>query len=287
MVAISTVIINALILSALYALVALGLTLIFSVGGVFNLAHGVNVSLGAFGAWYVAVELGFGIWVGALAAIILPAIFSGLLYRGMIQRIQNQAMTVMTVTLLIELISEYSIREVIGIQSRSVPPLFPGVVRVGGATITINRIATVLITLSLVGLMILVITRTQAGKAVLATSMSDRGSSLVGINKNRIQMYTWITAGILGGIAGLFFGSIRSAQWQLGMEVLVIAFPIVVLGGMGSIRGTLVASLLFGFLTVGITFYSNPSLTGIVPVVIVILILLARPQGLFGRELEV
>jgi len=275
---------NALILSAVFALVSLGLTLIFSVGGIFNLAHGVNVTLGAFSAWYIATVLGYNIWFAAVIAIVVPAAFSVLLYKGMIRRIQEQPMTVMTVTLLVELISEYSIREIIGIQSRSVPALFGGIIHVAGATIAVNQAAAFVITWALIAVMFVVFDRSRLGKAVIATSMSARGAALVGIEKDQIQLYTWIAAGALAGIAGLFFGSLRTADWSMGMNALVIAFPIVVLGGMGSIRGTLIAANFFGFLNVFILSYSDPSLSKIVPIIVLILILLAKPQGLLGRE---
>lgn len=284
MVSLLSVVINALVLSAIFALVALGLTLIFSVAGVFNLAHGVNVTLGAFTAWYVATVLGQSIWLAAVLSILVPAVFSVALYKGMVQAIESRPMTVMTVTLLVELISEYLIRELIGLQSRSVPALVPGVVRFGGATLTVNRIIAFFTAWALVGVLFVVFDRTKQGKAVIATSMSERGSTLVGIDKSRVQLYTWFAAGALAGIAGLFFGSIRTASWDMGLNSLVIAFPIVVLGGMGSIRGTLIAANIFGFLNVFILSYWEPTLARTVPIIALILILLVRPEGLLGRE---
>lgn len=279
--------INATIVSSMYALVAIGLTLIYSVGGVFNLAHGVNVAIGAWLTWYLVSELGISIWIGLLAALAVPAAFSLLLYWGMIRRIEDAPIIVMTVTLLIEIISEYFLRTTVGVQTSAVPQILAGNVDVAGVKVQANLLLAFALSWVLILALFLFIDRTKFGKAIVATSMSQKGPALVGINRDRIFAGTWLVAGMLAGLAGMFFGSYRGANWLIGQSSLFIAFPIVVLGGIGSIRGSVLAAYVIGFIEIGtITFY-DPSMSGVIPFLLLIAILLARPQGLMGRSTEV
>jgi branched-chain amino acid transport system permease protein len=278
---------NALVVSSMYALVAIGLTLIYSVGGIFNLAHGVNVAVGAWLTWYLVAELGLSIWIGIGAAMIVPALFSLAIYWGMIRRIESAPIIIMTVTLLIEIISEYFIRSAIGTQVRAVPQVLTGSVTIAGTDIQANYVLAFVLSWVLIAAVFLFINRTKFGKALIATSMSEKGPALVGINKGRIHAVTWLVAGMLAGLAGLFFGSYQGASWLIGQSALFIAFPIVVLGGIGSIKGSVLAAYIIGFLEIGVVTYYDPSLSGILPFLLLIAILLGRPQGLLGRAQEV
>lgn len=278
---------NALIVSSMYALVAIGLTLIYSVGGVFNLAHGVNVAIGAWATWYIVGELGFSIWAGIVAAILIPGLFSLALYWGMIRRIQDAPIIIMTVTLLIEIISEFFLRSTVGTQSQTVPQVVPGIINIGGTQLQTNLLLVFVLSWILILAVFLFINRTRFGKALMATSMSERGPALVGINKTRVYAGTWLIAGMLAGLAGLFFGSYRSANWLIGQRALILAFPIVVLGGIGSIRGSVLAAYIIGFVEIGVITFFDPRLSGVLPFLLLITILLLRPQGLLGRAQEV
>lgn len=278
-----SVTLNAVMLSAMYALVAIGLTLIYGVAGVFNLAHGVTVTLGAYSAYFVT-SAGYSIWLGLLVAIALPALFNVVLYLGLIRRIEEKAMIVMVVTLLLELNSQFLVRTVIGPESRAVPNLVEASTTVMGLTVQNNRIAAFVVSWVVIGLLLGIIEYTDLGRKIKAVSMSKKGTQLVGIDQRRIYLYTWVIAGVLAGIAGIFFGSLRSASWSIGLDSLLIAFPIVVLGGIGSIRGSIVAAYVLGFINVFMISYVSIRLSGVAPLVVFIAILLVRPQGLFGRE---
>lgn len=278
-----SVTLNAVMLSAMYALVAVGLTLIYGVAGVFNLAHGVTVTLGAYTAYFVT-SAGYSIWLGLLVAIVVPALFNIALYLGLICRIEEKAMIVMVVTLLLELNSQFLVRTVIGPESRAVPNLIEARTTIMGLTVQNNRIAAFVTSWVVIGILLAIIEYTHLGRKIQAVSMSKKGTQLVGIDQRRIYLYTWVIAGVLGGVAGLFFGSLRSASWSIGLDSLLIAFPIVVLGGIGSIRGSIVAAYILGFINVFMISYVSIRLSGVVPLIVFIAILLVRPEGLFGRE---
>ncbi|WP_435076625.1 branched-chain amino acid ABC transporter permease [Halococcus sp. AFM35] len=283
MVDVVNIIINGSVISSLYALVAIGFTMIFGVGGTINLAHGGIITIGAFAAYYVT-SAGFGIWAGVLAAMAIPAVFSVLLYKGFAER-RGDIIIVMILTLLASIVVEEVIRIVEGSQPKAIPALVSGTTEILGSTVQNNLLVVFVVSWVLIGGLFAFVNYTSTGKAILATSMSPRGAALVGIESSRINLYTWAIAGVLAGIAGLFLGSYQTASWAMGREPLILSFSIVVLGGLGSIRGSLIAAYVIGFLEVITTSLINPRLTGLAGLVVLVLVLLVRPEGLFGREL--
>ncbi|EMA55903.1 branched-chain amino acid ABC transporter permease [Halococcus salifodinae] len=284
MVDVANILINGVVISSLYALVAIGFTMIFGVGGTINLAHGAVITIGAFAAYYVTTA-GFGIWAGVFAAIAVPALFSVLLYKGFAERRSDNVIVVMILTLLASIVVEEVIRIVEGSQPRAIPTLVAGNTEILGNAVQNNLLVAVVLSWVLIGGLFAFINYTSTGKAILATSMSPRGAALVGIESDRINLYTWAIAGVLAGLAGLFLGSYQTANWAMGREPLILSFSIVVLGGLGSIRGSLVAAYVIGFLEVITTSAIDPRLSGLAGLVILVLVLLVRPEGLFGREL--
>lgn len=284
MVDVANILINGLVISSLYALVAIGFTMIFGVGGTINLAHGAVITVGSFAAYYVT-NAGYGVWAGLVAAMVVPALFSIGLYKGLAERRQDDIIAVMILTLLASIIVEQIIRIYEGSQPRAIPSLAPGVTEILGNGVQNDLIVTFVLSWVLIGALFAFINYTDTGKAILATSMSPRGASLVGIKSGRINLYTWVIAGVLAGLAGFFLGSYQTASWAMGREPLILSFSIVVLGGLGSIRGSLIAAYVIGFLETITISVINPRLTGVAGLVVLVLVLLVRPEGLFGREL--
>lgn len=292
MVDIFNIFVNAVIIGALYALVATGFTLIFGVGGVLNLAHGASITLGAFGAYYVSSVAGqlsvFGLGfpvIAVLAAIIVPAVFSALLYWGMIERIEDDPIMVMILTLVSAVAIEQVVLSVFGAQPKVLPSIINTQVAIAGIGIEGQRLIVFVLSWMLIGALFAFVNFTETGKAVLATSMSDKGAALVGIDSDRINLLIWVLAGAFAGLAGYFLGSFEGASWAMGRDPLVLSFSIVVLGGIGSIRGSVVGAYLIGFLEVLTVSLIDASLTGLTSLIVLVGVLLVKPEGLFGREL--
>jgi branched-chain amino acid transport system permease protein len=277
--------VNAVMISALWALVAIGFTLIFGVGGVLNLAHGANITIGAFTAYYVTTALGFGIWTGAVAALVVAGLFSAALYAGMIRWVQDEPIMVMILTLVSAIAVEQFFLVVEGTQPKAIAALVPGQVSLAGISVQSNQVLAFFLSWLLIGGLFAAIQYTWTGKAILATSMSAKGAALVGVESDRMYLYTWLLAGMLAGVAGVFLGSFRTASWAMGRQPLILSFSIVVLGGIGSIRGSVVGAYLIGFLEVFTVSYVDSSLSGLASLVVLVAVLLVRPEGLFGREL--
>lgn len=284
MVNVANIIVNGMVISSLYALVAIGFTMIFGVGGTINLAHGAVITVGAFAAYYIT-SAGFGVWAGVLAAMAVPALFCVFLYKGFAERQSDDIIVVMILTLLASIVVEELVRIVEGSQPRTIPTLVSGNTEILGSGVQNNLLVVFVLSWVLIGGLFAFINYTSTGKAILATSMSPRGAALVGIESNRINLYTWAIAGVLAGLAGLFLGSYQTANWAMGREPLILSFSIVVLGGLGSIRGSLIAAYVIGFLEVITTSVIDPRLSGLAGLVVLVAVLLVRPEGLFGREL--
>jgi len=277
--------VNAVMISALYALVAIGFTLIFGVGGVLNLAHGANLTIGAFTAYFVTNAFGLDIWVGLAAALAVAGLFSAAMYAGMIRWVQDEPIMVMILTLVTSIAVEQFFLVTEGTQPKAIASLVPGQASIAGVSVQLNLLLAFVVSWLLIGGLFAAIQFTQTGKAILATSMSTKGASLVGIESDRMYLYTWLLAGALAGIAGVFLASFRTASWTMGREPLILSFSIVVVGGIGSIRGSVVGAYLIGFLEVFTVSYVDSSLSGLASLVVLVAVLLVKPEGLFGREL--
>lgn len=282
MVAISQVVTNWLLISALYALVAVGFTMIFGVGNVINLAHAVTIVLGGFAGVFLTLA-GYPPIIGILIAILVAGAFNLALYLGLIRYIQDRPITVMLVTFLWVLIVEEFFLQAMGNESYAVEPLFEGSLRIFGAGLTINRLFLFGLSWVIIIALFLFVNRTQTGRAILATSMSPKGASMVGIDDVRINLYTWVIAGALAGLAGLFLASFQTAAYDMGIDPLILSFSIVVIGGLGSIKGSVIAAYLIGLFEVATVTFISADLSGLTPLVLLILVLLVRPEGMYGR----
>ncbi|MFC6836078.1 branched-chain amino acid ABC transporter permease [Halomarina ordinaria] len=282
---VASVLVETAIISALYALVAIGFTLIFGVGGVLNLAHGASITVGAYTTYYVTRVFGYGVGVGILAAVAASGLFGAVLYLGLVKRIQDEPILVMITTLVTAVAIEQVVVVLVGTEEKSIPALLRGNADILGTNVQLNMLAVFVLSWVVIAGLFAFVNYTKAGKALLATSMSHKGAALVGIEADRINLMTWVLAGAIAGLAGVFLGSFQTASYAMGQGPLVLSFTIVVLGGIGSIKGSVLGAYLIGFLEIMTIEYISPSLTGLTPLIVLVAVLLAKPEGLFGREL--
>lgn len=278
-------IINSLALSSLYMLIAIGFTLIFGVGGILNLAHAGMITTGAFVAYILVQMYGFPLGVGIIGALAVTAILGVGIYKGLV-RYAESTVLIMVVTLLVTFVLQHLFRVFITRAEITVPFLIEGDVTIMGIGLLYNTIAIFLIAwISVLGLFFM-INNTEKGKAIIAVSMSDKGARLTGIDIERMNVYTWAIGCLMAGFAGLLFASLQTGQWNMGIEPMILAFSIVILGGLGSIKGSVIGAHIIGFAETFTTTFISTTLTGVVPLLILVGVLLIRPQGLFGREVS-
>jgi branched-chain amino acid transport system permease protein len=283
-------IINATFLSALYAIIAIGFTLIFGVGGILNFAHGAFITVGAFGAFLVtnsSALLDLPIWAGLLVGTLAGAAIGAITYVGVIRWVRTRPVTVLILTFVIGFFLIYAIR-ILSVQLLGVNnPLNIPVEPVIGSSDTMNNVFIFATSWLFIGLLIFFVNYTRTGQAIIAVSQSDKGAALVGINAERINLITWTVAGAFAGYAGvLLAGAFGNGSWLMSITPpapLILSFAIVILGGLGSIKGSVVGAYIIGFVE---TFTVNiePQLAGISSLALLLLFLLVKPEGLFGRE---
>lgn len=289
--------INGLALGFIYALVALGYTMVYGILRFINFAHSDVLMLGAFSAYFLAPALqktgspvsivsAFMIVVlAALICAIIGMLIEFLAYRPLRQRPRLTVLiTAIGVSLFIEFTGQH--KAVFGANTKPFPQLLPeGTVQLGNVSMQSNDIIISLVTMLLLAGLWLVIQRTRTGMAMRAVSFNEKAAALMGVNINRIISFTFGLGSALAAIAGIFY-AMRSPGIDplMGMKPGLYAFVAAVIGGIGNLPGAALGGLLLGLLETfagGIPGVSNYR-DGIA-FAILILILLFKPAGLLGR----
>jgi branched-chain amino acid transport system permease protein len=163
-------------------------------------------------------------------------------------------------------------------------PLIGGVVNVLGVRTPINEIMIAVLTWAIIGLLWLLVNRTRTGKALLGASMNPRGVTLVGYELTHLYLLAWGIYGVLAGIAGVLLASFLGVSTANTGQLTASAFSIVVLGGLGSVSGTLIAAYVVGYLETATAYLIAPTLRPIPSLILLVLVVYVRPQGLLGRR---
>jgi branched-chain amino acid transport system permease protein len=279
-----TVGINVLMLGALYALIAVGFTLIFGVGGILNLAHGAFLTIGGYVAFYI-VDAGQNVALAIPIAAVVAGVAGVALYKGVLKKVSDNPVSVLILSLVAGLLVEQVFLILEGGEPKVLPGIVEGSLALGGASVQSNRLLVFIASWVVIGALFYFVNRTKTGQAILATSMSRKGAAIVGIDADRVFTLTWILAAALAGIAGVFLATFQSVNPLMGRNPLLLSFSIVVLGGLGSIRGSIVGAYVISFLDQITVQYIDSQLAGVSGLIVLVAVLILRPEGLFGREL--
>ncbi|RTL72952.1 MAG: branched-chain amino acid ABC transporter permease [Hyphomicrobiales bacterium] len=286
------IIVDGFAISALYALGATGFTLIFGVSGVLNLSHGAIMVSAAVGAWALHDLLAQNAYIGATFGVVLAMIVSLVTYGVIVRPIQvsrsireeEKEIFILTATLLWGIILQEVIAYLFTNNAKSVVPIVDGVVSVLGVRIPANEIFTAIICWLVIGLLWLLVNRTPAGKAVLAASMNPKGVTLLGIELNWIYIAVWAIYGALAGIAGVLLGMFLGVSSYSVGPLTASAFSIVVLGGLGSVTGSLIAAYVVGYIETITAYLISPAYRFIPSLLLLVVVMYVRPYGLLGRR---
>jgi branched-chain amino acid transport system permease protein len=288
--------VSGLSLGAMYALVALGFVAVYRASRVFNFAHGEFLTFGAFvmvAACDAGLPWGLSLLCAVLAAGAVAAAVERVVLRPMVGR---PAFVTIILTLFVGQLLRAAVTLAFGADPRGLPTPWEtmGTVRVGGAQLLVNSLAAVAAgALALLGYWLLV-KRTRLGVAMRAAAQDQEVALALGIPVGRVLGLTWAVAGGLAALAGVFLSLFpRSLDVNLGF-VAMRAFPAVIVGGLDSVPGTVLAALLLGLLEVLAQGYVNPHLGAfghnfhaVFPYVVMVLFLVVRPYGLMGtREVQ-
>lgn len=277
------ILIQGLLLSGLYALIAVGFTMIFSVGRVMNLAYGIYIMLGGY-SYYTAVQLwGMPKAVGLVMAVATGVLFAVLKYQLLVKRLKGDHVAVEISTLILAVVMQSAIILVFNAASKTMWPLIEGVWHVGSVSVTFNIVLATLISWAvLIGLLVF-IERTHLGRAIRAVSMDRKGAVISGIDPDRVNLLTWAISGGLGALAGVFFATYTQLSPGMWVAPLIIAVAVVIVGGIGSIIGSLIVAHVIGFMETITTGLIAAELRGVFTMLLIIGVLLVSPKGLFGK----
>ncbi|WPB85371.1 branched-chain amino acid ABC transporter permease [Sediminicoccus rosea] len=275
-----------LINGAFYALLSLGLAVIFGMLNVINFTHGAQFMMGAFVAWMLLNYLGIGYWGALLLAPLIVGITGVILERTMIARLYKlDHLYGLLLTFGVGLIIEGLFRNEFGSSGMPyrIPPELTGAWDLGFMFMPIYRGWVVVVALVMCLATWLVIEKTKIGSYLRAATENPALVQAFGINVPRMMTLTYGAGVALAAFAGVLAAPIYSVNPQMGANLIIIVFAVVVIGGMGSILGSVITGFALGVIE-GLTKVFYPEASSTVIFVVMAIVLLARPAGLFGRS---
>ncbi|MEY3720317.1 MAG: hypothetical protein RL618_836 [Pseudomonadota bacterium] len=270
--------------SAIYAMLAVGFTLIFGVARVLNLAHGSFYALGAYGTYVGTGILGLPLWQAAVLAIAFVALFGVIVEKVLIRPLRYSQLGVLMITLAVSLVVEQALFLIFGSEYRNVPAFIDTKLSIGGVDVAGQRLLTLLVAVVSIGALYLFIQRTRLGSAILAISQDAEAAKYMGIPSDRIFSLVMAISASLAALAGVLAGPFLSVQPSMHLLPIVKAFAIVIVGGLGSIPGSILAALMLGYAETLVAYLVSTSWTEIVSVLATLLMLVFRPAGFFGKR---
>jgi len=288
----SQILIDGFAISSLYALGAMGFSLIFGVSGVLNLAHGGIMVVAALIGWLAAGELGLGVYLGTLVGIAAGLATAYATYFAVVRPIQRSRaipreeteIFILTGTLLWGIMIQEGLAYLFTDNPVTIRPLISGVGSILGVRTPLNEALIAVICWIVIAFLWLLVNRTRTGKQLLAASINPRGLTLLGFELSRIYFVVWGIYGVLAGIAGVLLASFLGLSSANAGQLTASAFSIVVLGGLGSISGSLIAAYVVGYLETVTAYMIAPTLRPIPALLLLVLVVYIRPQGLLGRR---
>jgi branched-chain amino acid transport system permease protein len=275
---------HGLVFGAALGLLALGLTVIFGLLGVMNFAHGELYMLGAY-AGIAVIGVAHSFWVALIVAPILVGLVAAVTEVTTLRPIyRREPLYGLILTFGLALVFREGARQIWGGDMRRVLPPFTGSTPLLGMTYPNYRLFLLAASSIILLALWLFFTRTRAGVVVRAAVQDAEMLDGLGVDVRRVFTLTFAASGALAALAGLLLAPIFTVYPQMGVEMILLAFIVVILGGMGSMGGSVVAAFVIGVAQSLFSLWMNPQRVAIAIFGIMIVVLIVRPRGLFGRE---
>jgi branched-chain amino acid transport system permease protein len=277
------VVINGASLSAIYVLVALGFTLLFGIMRVVNFAHGAFAMLGGYALFYLWGSFGvpyiIAVPLAAAFVAVVALIAERLVFRWFYQRMFESMIGLLGLNLALV----YSAVMIWDVYERSIPPAFSGVVQLGGLLLPTDRLMVIVIALVTLTAFWLFMTRSRHGLAMRATAQDLEIAETQGIDTATTYRVAFLIAIFMTALAGGLYAQIYSLSPFMGDRPLLVAFVVVILGGMGSIPGAALGGIILGFTESFLSTFYGASISSFASFGVVIALLIVRPWGLLGQ----
>jgi len=270
-------------LGFIYALIAIGLSLIFGYMGILNVAHGTFYALGAY-LVYTTLKTTDNFWLGVLVGFSIVTLLGAILERTFMRRLYGKDVVyTLVMTLGLELIFIDAIKITWGLEPKPIgdPIQVSLIIPVLGISFPMYRLVVIFVGLILYVGLWLFLTRTMVGKVVIAGIEDLSGIQALGINPLRTFTLIFALGAGLAAVGGALYSPIIMPFPYMGFEIILYSFAIVVMGGLANLKGTLIAAIITGE-AVAITGYVYSSATAVIPFIILAVVLAVKPEGLFG-----
>jgi branched-chain amino acid transport system permease protein len=282
------ILVTGLVNGGVYALLAIGFSLIFGVARIVNIAHTAFYMLAAYCFYSLLVKAGLGFAVSGLVSVAAVTLFSVLCYRLVIEPVREHESAVLIATIALALVFQELMLFSFGGHYLGIPSTLDGVVKLAGVSVPYQRLLILVVAAVMLVATWALLYRTRLGLAIRATANDIEVASLMGMNVDRVAMATVAISVALAAIAGVVVAPVYVVDPFMWLAPLVTMLAIVVLGGLGSLKGSLIGALIIGYVE-AITVFALPAgafLKGAVALSIMVLVLLVRPEGLFGVAFE-
>lgn len=281
--------INALSLGSIYALVALGYTMVYGIIRLINFAHGDILMLGAFISAFFIRQLQLNFFIATALTMVVCAVVGVLIERIAYKPLRKSTRIAALITAIgVSYLIENSMVLTIGAKSQAYPDTFgTAVITLFGVTVSFKQLFIFVITVLLMFGLTYIVQKTKMGKAMRAVSVDEDAAQLMGIDVNTVISFTFLLGSALAGVAGALIGTYYGAiDPLLGVQPGLKAFIAAVLGGIGSIPGAMVGGYLIGLLETVANILGFSLVKDAVVYIILIIILIVKPSGLFGKHVK-
>jgi branched-chain amino acid transport system permease protein len=280
--------VNGLTTGGIYALLAVGFSLIFGVARITNFAHTALYMLAAYVMYSVSTILGCFIGIGAISGILAAVGVAMVYYILVINRVKTQSLAVMILTLALAMLIQEILLIVFQANLRGVESYFKGFVEILGVRILLQHIFTIFIAIVTLFGVLALLSFTRLGRAIRAVSQDSEMANAMGINVGRILLITIGISSFLAGIAAIVVVPLYPIEPYMWLNPMLIIVAAVVLGGLGSITGSIIGALIMGFAEVAVVQFipEGTFLRGVISLLVMVIVLLFKPEGLFGVVFE-
>lgn len=279
------ILLSGLATGAVYALVAIGFTLVWQAAQTVNFAQGEFVMVPAFFVLIGMNWLGLSFWISLLFGLTVSIVVLGLVFKKLIAEpiLPHGGITLIIATMALGILLKESVKEFYGAEAQPFPALFPGdPINLLGAAVSLRDLFNLAISLGIVVLLTLFLNRTRTGRCMQATAQNPGVAEILGVDVKRMVLYAFLINAALAALASFLITPVYLAKFSNGETLGLIAFIAAIVGGFNQIRGALVGGLLIGVLDNLTATYVTAQYRAALPLILLIAIILVRPQGLVG-----
>lgn len=276
--------ISAIILGTIYGLMSLGLTLIYGIGNIFNFAHGAFFIWGAYLTWFFTTKLHINMLLAIILALLLLFLFGLIWERLALKPKRQNFVNIVTIGLGLMMIMDGMAHYCFDPTIKALPPIIAGNVNLFFVTRSMNEIVNFFVALAILIVLWLFFAKTRTGMAIRAVSEDNIGASIIGIGIDKIYTLSFGIGVALTGLSGVLLAPQVYISTAAGGDALLKAIIIVILGGLGSVKGSMYAAIILGIMESAISMYVG--MFWVLPswFFIMLIILAIRPRGLYGTR---